>query len=107
MGDCCLVAIRDAGGASGRSATAVNVILILCDTLRRDHAGGYGGGRAQTPCLERLASQSVVFDRALAASYPTLPCRAELFTGRFIYPYLTWGPLPCTEVLLSELLGRA
>jgi arylsulfatase A-like enzyme len=85
----------------------MNVILILCDTLRQDHAGGYGVGRAQMPCLDRLASQSIVFDRALSASYPTLPCRAELFTGRFIYPYLTWGPLPRGEVILSQLLGEA
>jgi arylsulfatase A-like enzyme len=85
----------------------VNVILILCDTLRQDHSGGYGGGRAQMPRLDHLASQSVVFDRALSASYPTLPCRAELFTGRFIYPYLTWGPLPRGEVILSQLLGEA
>jgi arylsulfatase A-like enzyme len=85
----------------------MNVILILCDTLRRDHAGGYGGGRAQMPSLDRLASRSVVFDRAFSASYPTLPCRAELFTGRFVYPYLPWGPLPRSEVLLSQLLGDA
>jgi arylsulfatase A-like enzyme len=85
----------------------MNVILILCDTLRRDHVGAYSGGRAQTPNLDRLASQSVVFDRAFSASYPTLPCRLELFTGRFIYPYLGWGPLPSDEVTLAETLGRA
>lgn len=85
----------------------MNVIVILCDTLRRDHAGGYDGGRAETPCLDRLATQFVVFDRALSGSYPTLPCRLELFTGRFIYPYLGWGPLPRNEVTLAETLSRA
>ena len=33
----------------------MNVILILCDTFRRDHVGLYGHGRAQTPCIDRLA----------------------------------------------------
>ena len=46
-----------------------------------------------------------VFDRAYTGSFPTLPCRAELFTGRFIYTYLNWGPLPQTETLLSEVLA--
>jgi arylsulfatase A-like enzyme len=85
----------------------MNVILILCDTFRQDHVGLYGSSWAQTPCLDRLASQSVLFDQALAASYPTLPCRAELFTGRLIYSYLNWGPLPRSEVILAELLGQA
>jgi arylsulfatase A-like enzyme len=85
----------------------MNVILILCDTFRRDHVGLYGHGRAQTPCIDRLAAQSVVFDQALAASYPTLPCRAELFTGRLIYSYLSWGPLPGDEQVLAELLEQA
>jgi arylsulfatase A-like enzyme len=85
----------------------VNFILILCDTFRRDHLGLYGARGIRTPCLDRLAAQSVLFDEALAASYPTLPCRAELFTGRFIYAYLPWGPLPRGELLLAELLEQA
>jgi arylsulfatase A-like enzyme len=85
----------------------VNVILILCDTFRRDQVGLYGATATQTPNIDRLATQSVLFDGALAASFPTLPCRAELFTGRMIYTYLPWGPLPRTEILLSELLEKA
>ncbi len=85
----------------------MNIILILCDSLRRDHVGCYGAGRAETPHLDRLAARSVVIEQALSASFPTLPCRAELFTGRFVYPYLTWGPLPRNETVLSELMGSA
>jgi arylsulfatase A-like enzyme len=85
----------------------LNIILILCDTLRRDHVGCYGQSRADTPNIDRLAARSVVIEQAVSASFPTLPCRAELFTGRFVYPYLTWGPLPRNETLLAELLGEA
>jgi arylsulfatase A-like enzyme len=85
----------------------VNTILILCDTFRQDHVGLYDKPRTQTPRLDQPAAQSVLFDGALAASFPTLPCRAELFTGRLIYTYLPWGPLPRTELLLSELLAKA
>lgn len=89
----------------------MNVVLIVSDTFRRDHVGAYGGeclGRPiQTPTLDALAAESVVFDRAYSGSFPTLPCRAELFTGKFIFPYLNWGPLPQNEVLLSETFAAA
>jgi len=78
----------------------LNVLLVLCDSLRRDHVSCYGEGHAETPNIDRL-------DRAYSASYPTLPCRAELFTGRFVYPYLTWGPLPADEIVLADLLGKS
>jgi arylsulfatase A-like enzyme len=84
----------------------VNIILIVCDTLRRDHVGCYGG-RAHTPNIDRLAARSVVIDQAVSGSFPTLPCRADVATGRFVYPYLTWGPLPRDETVLAELLGAA
>jgi arylsulfatase A-like enzyme len=84
----------------------MNVILIVSDTLRCDHLGCYGSTTAQTPSIDRLAQEAVVFDQFYSGSFPTLPCRAELFTGRFIWPYLEWGPLPAGEVTLAETLAR-
>jgi arylsulfatase A-like enzyme len=84
-----------------------NLILVICDTFRRDHLGCYGNPTVRTPNLDRLAEEAVVFDRAYSGSFPTLPCRAELFTGRFVFPYLNWGPLPAGEVVLSETLAAA
>jgi arylsulfatase A-like enzyme len=83
----------------------MNLILIVSDTLRRDHLGCYGSPTVQTPNLDRLASESVVIDRAYSCSFPTLPCRAEMFTGRFVFPYLTWGPLPQDQVVLADVLA--
>lgn len=85
----------------------MNVVVIISDTFRRDHVGAYGNKWIHTPTLDRLAEESVVFDRAYSCSFPTLPCRAEMFTGRFIFPYITWGPLPQNEVLLSETFADA
>jgi len=84
----------------------VNFLVIVCDTVRRDHLGCYGGD-AGTPHLDAFARESVVFDRAYSGSFPTLPCRAEMFTGRFVFPYLDWGPLPTEHATLSEAMGRA
>lgn len=85
----------------------MNLVLIISDTFRRDHVGAYGNKWIHTPTLDRLAEESVVFDRAYCASFPTLLCRMEMFTGRFVFPYLDWGPLPENEILLSEVLAGA
>lgn len=79
----------------------------MCDTFRRDHLGCYGSSEVRTPNLDRLAAESAVFDGAYACSFPTLPCRAELFTGKFVFPYLRWGPFPAGETSLAERLAAA
>jgi len=85
----------------------LNLIVILCDTFRRDHLSCYGSRTVQTPNFDRLAGESVTFDGAYACSFPTLPCRAELFTGKFVFPYLRWGPFPAGETSLADHLGKA
>jgi arylsulfatase A-like enzyme len=60
-----------------------------------------------TPHLDTFASEALVFDDVYAASFPTVPARADLATGRFTFPYLDWGPLPLTEVTLAECLSRS
>lgn len=82
----------------------MNVILIYSDTLRRDHLGAYGNDWIKTPNLDRLASESVVFDRAYTASFPTVPNRHDVLTGRFTFTYAEWGPLPDDAVSVGEVL---
>lgn len=84
----------------------MNVIVVMSDTFRRDHLGCYGSKTIHTPVLDGLAAESVVFDQAYCCSFPTLPCRAEIFTGRFIFPWLEWGPLPTSGPLLSSTLAN-
>lgn len=96
-------------GASRRGPRVgdrMNFIVLMCDTFRRDHVGCYDARHAATPNLDRLASDAVIIDGAYSGSFPTLPCRAELFTGRFAAAYLDWGPLPRAETLLAEVLAR-
>ncbi len=67
---------------SGTTENA-NVVLITLDTTRRDRIGCYGYGRARTPRLDTLATNGVVFDRAVATSPVTLPSHASLMTGSY------------------------
>lgn len=64
-------------------AGAPNVVLIVLDTVRQDHMSLNGYERETTPCLDRLAATSVVFDRAIAPCSWTLPSHASFFTGRY------------------------
>jgi arylsulfatase A-like enzyme/tetratricopeptide (TPR) repeat protein len=57
------------------------VVLISIDTLRADHLPAYGYGGVETPSLEALRRDSIVFENALAQAPLTLPSHASLFTG--------------------------
>ncbi|MBX3070971.1 MAG: sulfatase-like hydrolase/transferase [Thermomicrobiales bacterium] len=93
----------------------MNTVIIMADTFRRDHIAAYGvpapwsrpGHENEpfidTPNLDRLASQSALFDRFYLSSYPTVPCRSDLFTGTFGFPHRGWQPLEPDDVILSEL----
>ena len=82
----------------------MNIILICADTLRADYLGCYGNDWIHTPRLDALSANSIVFDRYHAASFPTMPNRADVFTGRWTYTYTGWQPLANEEILLAELL---
>ncbi len=83
----------------------MNFVLVISDTLRWDHLGASGNSWIRTPNLDRLAAESVVFDRAYAGSFPTIPHRTDVATGKWVYPYRGWSPLPEDETILSQTLA--
>jgi arylsulfatase A-like enzyme len=66
-----------------RSAERPDVVLVVIDTLRADHLGSYGYGRAQTPKLDALAARGTRFAAAHSATSWTLPSVASILTGRY------------------------
>ncbi|MFB6356223.1 MAG: sulfatase [bacterium] len=58
-----------------------NVILIGIDTLRADHLGYLGYTRNTSPNLDRLARESLVYERAHSTTSWTLPAFHSLMTG--------------------------
>jgi arylsulfatase A-like enzyme/Flp pilus assembly protein TadD len=58
-----------------------NVLLITLDTFRRDRMSVYSDKYLKTPNIERLASRSIVFDRAYAHNPITLPSHVNIMTG--------------------------
>jgi arylsulfatase A-like enzyme len=72
----------------------VNVILVILDSLRKDHIGVYGNDRIQTPNLDALAKESLRFSRAYPESLPTLCARRAIHTGMRTWPFRNFVRLP-------------
>ncbi|MFD0714793.1 sulfatase-like hydrolase/transferase [Paenibacillus sp. GCM10027626] len=62
-----------------------NILFIQTDQQRVDTMAVYGGKVCQTPHLNRLAEESVVFDNAYTSCPVCTPARASMQTG--LYPF--------------------
>ena len=58
-----------------------NLLLITIDTLRADHLPAYGYTGVQTPNIDLLARDSLVFQDVVAHTPMTLPSHASILTG--------------------------
>ena len=95
----------------------MNVILVILDSLRKDHVGAYGNDQIKTPNLDSLASESLRFTRAYPESLPTLCARRAIHTGIRTWPFRNWHPpvgetfmpagwqaIPEEQTTLSEIM---
>jgi len=62
---------------------APNLVLVVLDTVRRDHLSTYGYGLETSPSLTALAAEGLRFDRARVNGMWSLPSHATFFTGVF------------------------
>jgi arylsulfatase A-like enzyme len=83
-----------------------NVVMIVIDTVRSDFLGFHGGDVA-TPGLDRLAGEAVDFTNMRAASFPTVPARADYTTGVYALLGSGWGPLPRELTTVAEVATAA
>jgi arylsulfatase A-like enzyme len=58
-----------------------NLILFLPDQQRADTLACYGGVKVHAPNLDKLASESVIFERAYVTHPVCTPSRSSLMTG--------------------------
>ncbi|PYQ48420.1 MAG: hypothetical protein DMF59_16075 [Acidobacteria bacterium] len=68
--------------ACSRQQASPPVILISIDTLRADHLTAYGAKRVDTPAIDRLAHDGIVFENAYAHVPLTFPSHVTMLTGR-------------------------
>jgi len=97
-----------------------NVIIVMIDSLRKDHVGAYRG-TAKTPNIDALAKESVMYTKAYPESLPTIPVRIAFYTGTRMFPFKSftlkkgipyimhygWEPLPEELTSISEYFKAA
>jgi arylsulfatase A-like enzyme len=98
----------------------MNVVLVILDSLRRDHLGCYGNDWIHTPNLDSFSAQSSTFEMAHPESLPTIPVRRSIHTGIRTFPFRDyripkgghvkfygWQPIPENQVTLAEILRHS
>lgn len=68
----------------------MNIILIVSDTFRYSNLHGGGPLPVRTPELDRFAQRAVSLSHLFVSSFPTIPHRTDLTTGRYGWPWYGW-----------------
>ena len=77
------VTVPTAQSVSREGLARPDVLLVTIDTLRADRVGAYGDPLADTPALDSLAKEGVLFREAHAVTPLTLPSHASILSGRY------------------------
>ncbi len=85
----------------------MRIILIVSDTFRYDHLGINGNDWIRTRELDGFGRDAVIFDNYYTSSFPTIPNRCDMTTGRFGFPFHGWQPLEPDEIAIPERLSQA
>lgn len=74
---------------TSRTVDAVDapVIIISVDTLRADHLPVYGYDKGQTPAIDALRRDSILFGNAYSHCPMTLPSHVSILTGRLPFEH--------------------
>jgi len=59
----------------------VNIVLFIADDLAANDIGPYGNRVVQTPNIDRLAKEGILFSEVFASSPTCSPSRASIYTG--------------------------
>ncbi|HEX7182006.1 MAG TPA: sulfatase-like hydrolase/transferase [Thermoanaerobaculia bacterium] len=71
----------ETGGDVGSFADAP-IVVISIDTLRSDHLPAYGYKGVETPAIDALRRDSILYERAYSHTPLTLPSHVSLLTGQ-------------------------
>ncbi len=89
------------------SETQPNILLLMTDQQRYDSLGCYGFEAANTPNLDRLAEDGVLFEQHYVTNTICTPSRASMLTGKHLPGhgvYRLYDDLPEDEVLFTRRL---
>jgi arylsulfatase A-like enzyme len=102
---CALLALP--GGCDRTPTDRPNIALITVDTLRPDHLGPYGYEEIETPAVQKLAEEGILFENAFCDVTWTIPSVASIMTGKYAVEHgvrTIYNRLSDDEVTLAEIL---
>lgn len=130
MGLCCTPALMARN--TQKAGKAPNIVFILCDDLGYGDVACYGQPYIQTPNIDNMAKQGMLFTQAYAGAPVSAPSRATLLTGQHTghtlvrgnmsfskkFPMMHYGqnldfsragqqPYSPDHVLISEIMKQA
>ncbi len=69
------------GNSELRVPDGTPIVLVSIDTLRSDHLPAYGYAGVETPAIDRLRRDGILFEHAYTQVPLTLPAHVSMLTG--------------------------
>jgi N-acetylglucosamine-6-sulfatase len=81
------IGFLDPARAASPGVGRPNIIFILADDHRWDHMGCMGHPFVQTPAMDRLAAEGILFENAFVTTSLCSPSRASFLTGTYAHTH--------------------
>lgn len=96
-----VVLVVVAAGPGAHAASRPNILIVITDDQGYGDLGVHGNPHVRTPTLDRLAAESIRFDRFFVSPL-CAPTRASLLTGRYSLRTGTRGVAQGLETMRAE-----
>jgi choline-sulfatase len=105
--------------SSNMGGNVTNILMLMSDEHNARVASVYGHSRVETPNMERLADEGVIYDAAYCPSPLCAPCRSSVMSGLpvhqtqvynnccvFQFEYPTYGAVLASQGVHSVYAGK-
>lgn len=107
----CLFALTASLFTGELVADRPNILIAITDDQSWEHSGAYGSDWIDTPNIDRLAAEGVLFEHAYSITPSCSPSRAGLLTGRMPWQLqegaTLWSTVPARYPSLMDVLESA
>lgn len=97
-----LLCFQLSGVWAQKSTSKPNVVFIICDQMRADAFGAAGNDVVNTPNIDMIANEGVMFTQAYANNPVCLPSRMSFFSGQYPNSTGVYGNYPNRKWLAFE-----
>ena len=85
----------------------LNILIINSDTYRYDNLFDRATMPVSTPNLDAFSERAVSMSNFYTGSFPTIPERTDLISGRYAWPWVPWQYLDSDNIMPQMLNKRS